>query len=183
MNAAERRVTYAEMLEWPDDGRQYELYDGEVVVVPAAFPGHQRVAFNIAVVLRDYADRAGGVTLIAPLDIVFSEHNVVQPDVVFFSRERRHLVKDWEVTRAAPDLAVEVLSKSTESRDRGRKMDLLARFGVPEYWLVDPAKNTLEIHVLRGTAYEPTVSARADQTISSPTLDGLAVDASRVFAD
>jgi len=182
MNAAERRVTYAEMLEWPDDGRQYELYDGEVMVVPAPFPGHQRVTSNVAALLRDYAKTTGGLALFAPLDIVLSEHNVVQPDVVFFSRERRHLVKDWEVTRAAPDLAVEVLSKSTESRDRGRKMDLLARFGVPECWIVDPAKNTLEIHVLRGTAYEPTVIARANQTIASPTLDGLAVDANRIFA-
>ena len=114
---------------------------------------------------------------------MLSEHNVVQPDVAFFSRERRHLVTDWEVTRAAPDLAVEVLSQSTESRDRGRKMDLLARFGVPEYWIVDPARNTLEIHVRRGAVYELSVSARADQTISSPTVDGLAVDANRVFAD
>src|SRR5262245_36922448 len=182
MAATDQRVTYAEMLEWPDDGRRYELYDGEVVVVPSPFPRHQQVAFNIAELLRRYADVAGGLMHHAPLDIVLSEHNVLQPDVLYFSKARRHLVKDWEVTRAAPDLAVEVLSQSTESRDRGRKMELLARFGVPEYWIVDPAANTLEIRVLRGTAYELAVTANADDVVASPTLTDLTFAASRMFA-
>jgi Uma2 family endonuclease len=82
-----------------------------------------------------------------------------------------------------PDLAVEGLSLSTERRDRGRKMDLLARFGVPEYWIVEPAMNTLEIHVLRGAAYELRVSARSSQPVTAPTIDGLEFDTARVFAD
>jgi Uma2 family endonuclease len=68
--------------------------------------------------LRDDAKTTGGLPLFAPLDLVFSEHNVVQPDVVFFSCERRHLVKDSEVTRAAPNLAVEVLSESSADDPR-----------------------------------------------------------------
>ena len=64
LHAADRRVTYAEMLEWPDDGRQYELYDGEVMVVPAPFPGHQRVTSNVADLLRDYAKTTGGLALV-----------------------------------------------------------------------------------------------------------------------
>lgn len=183
MNAAHRRVTYAEMLEWPDDGRRYELYDGEVVVVPAPFPGHQRVTFNVADLLRDYAKTTGGLALFSPLDIVLSEHDVVQPDVVFFSRDRRHLVRDWEVTRSAPDLAVEVLSDSTEARDRGRKMELLARFGVPEYWIVDPAAKTIEIFVRTAADYDLRVAAGHGDIIASPTLDGLTFDTARLFAD
>jgi Uma2 family endonuclease len=179
---ADRRVTYAEMLEWPDDGRRYELYDGEAIVVPSPFARHQRVASNILDLLRDYADETGGLTLPAPLDIVFSEHNVVQPDVVFFSGERRHLVKDWEVTRSAPDLAVEVLSESTESRDRGRKMELLARYGVPEYWIVEPAENTIEVYVLAGAAYQLRIAAARDETITSPTLSALTFSTARLFA-
>jgi Uma2 family endonuclease len=121
MKAADSRVTYAELQQWPDDGRQYELYDGEVIVVPSPFPRHQRVASNIECILRDYESAAGGLTFHAPLDIVLSEHNVVQPDLLYFREERRGLVKDWEATRAAPDLAVEVLSRGTEARDRGRR--------------------------------------------------------------
>ena len=131
MSATDSRVAFAELQEWPDDGRRYELYDGEVIVVPSPFTRHQRVAMHIEAILFEYERAAGGIVVHAPFDIVFSEHNVLQPDVVFFRRERRHLVKDWEVTRAAPDLAVEVLSRSTEARDRGRKMQILSRYRVP----------------------------------------------------
>ena len=141
------RVTFAELQEWPDDGRRYELYDGEVVLVPSPYPRHQRVASNIEAILREHEHATGGLMIHAPLDIVLSEHNVVQPDVVYFRQERRHIIDMMAATRAAPDLAVEVLSRSTEARDRGRKMQLLARFGVPEYWIVDPVKNTFEIRV------------------------------------
>ena len=182
MKAADSRVTYAELQQWPDDGRQYELYDGEVIVVPSPFPRHQRVASHIEAILRDYESIVGGVVFRAPLDIVLSEHNVVQPDLVYFREERRGVIRDWEATRAAPDLAVEVLSRSTEHRDRGRKMELLARFGVPEYWIVDPARNVLEIYVLRGAAYERIVAAGDRATATSPTLRDLSFDTARVFA-
>jgi Uma2 family endonuclease len=181
MKATDARVSYAELQQWPDDGRHYELHDGEVVVVPSPLPKHQRVALSIADVLREYEQASGGVVLIAPLDIVFTEYDVLQPDIVFFRHERRDLVRDWEETRAAPDLAVEVLSRSTEARDRGRKMEMFARFGVPEYWIVDPAKNTLEIYVLRSGEYELTAVADEHASVTSATLDGLTFPASRTF--
>ena len=84
----------------------------------------------------------------APLDIVFDEYDVVQPDVVFFRVERRHLVQLDAVTRDAPDIAVEVLSPSTAVTDRGRKMQMFARYGVLEYWIVDPNNRTADLHVL-----------------------------------
>jgi Uma2 family endonuclease len=183
MTVADPRVTFAELQEWPDDGRRYELYDGEVIVVPSPFPRHQRVAIHIGEILGDYERRTGGLMFHAPLDIVFSEHNVVQPDVVFFRKERRHVIDMMEATRAAPDLAVEVLSRSTEARDRGRKMQLLARFGVPEYWIVDPVKNTFEIYVLRGSAYERVAALDEHEDVISPTLPDLSFPAIRVFAE
>lgn len=73
-----QRVTFAELQEWPGEGRRYELYDGEVVVVPMPFLRHQRVAFHIGEVLRDYEQREGGLVSCVPLDIVFSERDVVQ---------------------------------------------------------------------------------------------------------
>jgi Uma2 family endonuclease len=182
MEATDQRVTYTELLQWPDDGRQRELYDGEVVVVPAPILRHQRVALNVADILRDYEETAGGLTVIAPFDIVLSEHTVLQPDVVFFGQDRRHLLDAWGPARVRPNLAVEVLSPSTEARDRGRKMNLLARFGLPEYWLVDPAKNTLEIYVLRTGAYERIVGAGEGDRVTSPTLPDLSFAAARLFA-
>jgi Uma2 family endonuclease len=132
------RVSYTDLLHQPEDGRRYEIYDGEVFVVPSPLPLHQIVADNIGRILHEYSTLHGGLAITAPLDIVFSEHNVLQPDLVFFSRGRRQLVKLDEVIRHAPDLVVEVLSPSTESTDRGRKLQTFARFGVREYWIVDP---------------------------------------------
>src|SRR6187402_933209 len=140
------RVTFAELARWPDDGRQYELYDGEVIVVPAPFPRHQQVVTEVQYVLRSYAESAGDLVLAAPVDIVLSKHNVVQPDVVFIRHDRRHLIDMMKPIRVPPDLVVEVLSRKTELRDRSRKAELFARFGIPEYWIVNPVKNTIEVH-------------------------------------
>src|SRR5919197_4690986 len=88
------RVTFAELQEWPDDGRRYELYDGEVIVVPLPFPRHQRVALHVGDILAEHERRVGGFMVCLPIDIVFTEHNVVQPDATYFREERRHLLKD-----------------------------------------------------------------------------------------
>jgi Uma2 family endonuclease len=174
-------VTFAELQQWPDDGHRYELYDGEVIVVPTPFPRHQRVTLHLGDILVEYERANRGVLFDAPIDIVFDEHNVVQPDLVYFCEERRHVVKDLEATRSAPDLAVEVVSRSTEARDRGRKMEMLARFGVLEYWIVDPARNTLEIYMLRENSYELVTIAGEHETITSPTLPGLSFQTDRIF--
>ena len=183
MKAIDPRVTFTELQQWPDDGRQYELYDGEVIVVPSPFPRHQRVGSNIEEVLRDYERAAGGCVMRAPLDIVFSEHNVLQPDLVYFCEERRGRIHDWQETRAALDLAVEVLSRSTEARDRGRKKELFARFGVREYWIVDPRQNTAEVYELGGSQYELAGAFGESEQVRSATLPNLSCPADRIFAE
>jgi Uma2 family endonuclease len=185
MKAVDSRVTFAELQTWPDSprGERYELYDGEVIVVPAPFARHQRVASHIDEILTEYERQTGGIAIMSPLDIVFSEYDVLQPDLVFFRHERRHLVADWEVTRDAPDLAVEVLSRGTERRDRGRKMQTFARFGVPEYWIVDPSKNTLEIYVLQDGDYRLSSMHGDREHVTSPTLPSLSFDTDRIFAE
>jgi len=186
MKAVDPRVSFAELQQWPDDGRRYELYDGEVIVVPAPFLRHQRVTGNIEDLLREYEHASGGLVFLSPIDVVLSEHDVVQPDVVFIRRERRHLIDMMQAMYVPPDLAVEVLSRSTEVRDRGRKMQLLARFGMPEYWIVDPVADTLEIYTNVGdgfvlaAAFDASVSSRQ---VSSPTLPDLRFAAGRIFEE
>ncbi len=185
MRAVDPRVSFAELQQWPDNGRheRYELYDGEVVMVPMPFPRHQRVARHIGDVLGEYERATGGLVFDVPIDIVLSEHNALQPDVVFFRKERRHLIDMMKATPYPPDLAVEVLSRSTEVRDRGRKMQLLARFGVPEYWIVDPVQNTLEVYALRGVEYDLAGVYDHTQHVISPTLPGLSFAAGRIFEE
>ena len=92
MPSVQARVGYTDLLNMPEDGRRYEIHGGELVVVPSPLPRHQMAVQTIFLLLHDYERGTGGMALIAPLDIVFDEFDVVQPDVVFFRAERRHLV-------------------------------------------------------------------------------------------
>jgi Uma2 family endonuclease len=109
-------LTYREYAALPDDGRRYEIHDGELSVTPSPGTLH---------------------------DVILSERTVVQPDLVFMARDREHLVSDHGV-EGAPTLAVEILSPSTVQIDRVRERQLYACHGVPFYWLVDPEERVIE---------------------------------------
>ena len=177
------QIGYSDLLSMPDDGRRYEIHGGELVVVPAPRLRHQIVTGTIYTLLDAYAARRGGRAVIAPFDIVFDEHDVVQPDVVFFRAERVHLLDLDAETRASPDIAVEVLSPSTAAVDRGRKMRTFARYGVPEYWIIDPVALEIEIHALDPdtAAYRHARTVRKTGTARSVLLPDLTVDAARIF--
>jgi Uma2 family endonuclease len=183
MKAVAPRVSFAELQQWPDDERRYELYDGEVIVVPAPLPRHQRVALHIAQLLGEYELTSGGLLFHSPVDIVLSEYDSIQPDVVFFTAQRRPSIDMMRPIRVPPDLAVEVLSRSTEVLDRGRKMELLARFGVPEYWIVDPVRHTLEIYAAAAGTFALAGTYDASAHAQSPTLPALTIDTARMFAE
>ncbi len=183
MGRVRPRVSYADLERWPEDGRRYELYDGEVRVVPSPLPLHQVVAFRLAELLSDFAAARGGLMLMSPVDIIFSEHDVIQPDVVFFQASRRHLVRLDAPIRHHPDIAVEVLSPSTRGIDRGQKMELFARYGVPEYWIVDPAERHIEVHALEGDAYRVAQIASGAEVVRSVVLPELVFVAAMVFPD
>ncbi len=181
VEALKPRVGYTDLLRAPEDGRRYELYDGEVFVVPSPLPIHQLVVQNLVRLLEAYAAGHGGLALVSPLDIVFSEFDVLQPDVVFFRASRRHLVDLHAPTRSGPDLAVEVLSSSTAATDRGRKMQMLARYGVPEYWLVDPDSARLEILSLFEERYIVAETFSGTNIVHSPLLDGMTFEVDDIF--
>jgi Uma2 family endonuclease len=176
-----RRMTYSELLLMPEDGPRIELYDGEVWEMPSATEWHQQVAFSAATLFHEYERRAGGRMAIAPLDVVFSEHNVVQPDVLYFVKERVHLMKADKRPRYRPDVVVEILSPTTESNDKGRKLRMFARYEVPEYWMVDIDKRSIEIRSLRGDFYTVAVKASGDAEVTSPLLPDFSFSLSRLF--
>ena len=181
MRAVQRQVGYTDLLNMPEDGRRYEIHGGELVVVPSPLPCHQFAVLQIATRLNDYRRESGGIALVAPLDIVFDEHDVVQPDVVFFRAERRHLVQPHAVTRAAPDIAIEVVSPSTAAVDRGRKMGLFERHGVPEYWIADPIRRQFEVYVLVDGAYLQAQVASSGDTVRSVLLPDLTFPVAAIF--
>jgi Uma2 family endonuclease len=181
MQQVRPRMSYADLERLPDDGRRYELYDGVLVEMPSPTLRHQRVGLKIAVLLEEYEHACGGLTVPAPFDIVLTPYDVVQPDVVFFEARRVPGLDMRGPARVPPDLAVEVLSPGTEKNDRGRKMRLLARHGISEYWLVDPIGQTIERYVLEAEAYVLDGVVSADDEIESRALAGLRAPAARVF--
>src|SRR5262245_6050620 len=103
----------------------------------------------------------------SPTDVVFTESNVLQPDICFFQASRRQCVSLDKVTRDAPDVVVEVLSPSSRRNDLGRKKATFARFGVIEYWLLDPYKKRLERYTHNDGAYERTLSVGSGELFES----------------
>jgi Uma2 family endonuclease len=170
VRAAHPRVSFADLERWPEDGRRYELYDGEVFEIPSPFLLHQIVLGRLHLALAPCVQQHGGLALVAPLDVVLTEFDVVQPDVLLFTPERARLLDLRKVVRHAPDLAVEVLSPSTAGNDRGRKRRLLASHGVREYWLVDPDAVTIEVYRLTGTRFALASTAGPSERVQSPLL-------------
>ena len=182
-------ISYADLQRMPDDGNRYELYDGELWVVPAPLLIHQIVIGRLHVALVEHVRRHGGAVFVAPLDIVFSEYNVVQPDVIYFIPESVRRLDPRQVVRFPPDAAFEVLSPSTARNDRGRKRQLMARYGVPEYWILDPLAKTVELSRLTEIGYDQPIvvsegccasSVPASKSISPQcSLTGLRFDSFR----
>jgi len=177
----QRKVTYTDLESWPDDGRRYELYDGEVYVCPAPTVRHQLAMGELHAHMRLYAQRTDGIALFSPIDIVFTEHDVLQPDICFFQASRRHFVTLDKAIRTAPDVVVEVLSPSTRRNDLGRKKATFARFGVAEYWLLDPYKERLERYTHEDSAYERTLSAGRKEEFESVVLAGFRCPVDSLF--
>lgn len=181
MGLQKRRVSYDDLAQTPEDGRRYELYDGEVCVVPSPILLHQVVAMRLWRMLDDYATQTGGLAVASPMDVVFSQYDVVQPDIVFLTADSMRTVSLADRVRQPPDLAVEVLSPSTASNDRGRKLRMFQRYGVPEYWIVDPTAKTIEMYRLAESAYALVGTCSGSETMHSAVLPDLTLVPSTVF--
>ncbi len=139
------KFTYADLREMPDDGRRYEVVEGDLFVSPSPRVSHQMVVLGLYDLLSE-ARRAGfGQLLVAPTDVYFDEHNVVVPDAVFVCTDRHDIVTEDGV-RGVPDLVAEVLSPGTRARDLGPKLHLYDRVGVSVYWVADPAARTISVY-------------------------------------
>ncbi|MGH9346069.1 MAG: Uma2 family endonuclease, partial [Vicinamibacterales bacterium] len=158
VEALKPRVSFADLQRMPEDGNRYELYDGELRVVPSLLPRHEIVRGRIHEALIDYRRQWGGLVCSAPFDLVLSEFDVVQPDLIYFGPVSATRINLDEHVRFPPDLAVEVISPSTARFDRGHKRDLLARYALPELWIADPRRRRLECSVLLNSRYpEPAI--------------------------
>ena len=176
------KLTYEDYRTAPAD-RRYELLDGDLIMVPAPNLKHQKVQRHLGQRLSQFiAERDLGEFFFAPCDVVLSDTDVVQPDLLFVSGEREHLLSGGDNVRGAPDLVVEILSPATADRDRGYKRALYGRHGVTEYWLVDPTAETVSIHRQQAGALTVTQSFGREETLRSPLLAGLELHVDDIFS-
>ena len=178
----ETKLTYQDYANTPDDER-YELINGELILAPAPNISHQRSHRKLGLQITIFVDRHElGEVFLAPTDVVLSnaETEVVQPDVLFISNERRHIITEANI-QGAPDLVVEILSPSTAKRDWQAKRDLYAKHGVKEYWLADPATKIVWVMLPQNGALEVVETYASGDTLASPTLEGFRVAVDDVF--
>jgi Uma2 family endonuclease len=141
-----RTWTYEEFAQLPNDGNRYEVIAGELVVSPSPNMPHQELVARLFLLLRVFADahKLGRVAL-GPSDVLFGPGDYLVPDLLFVRRDRHGIISKRGI-EGAPDLVIEVLSGSTSFRDRGIKLQRYAHFGVPDYWIVDPRKEQIEVY-------------------------------------
>ena len=174
------KFTYQDYCLLPED-RRYEVIDGEPFVTPAPTPRHQLVSQQLEELLSRFvrANRLG-VMIHAPCDVVLSEHDILQPDILFVAEGRRLIVEE-KFVRGAPDLVIEILSPSTEARDRIWKAKRYATFGVREMWLVDAETKTIEVLVNGGDGFRREALFGDGDSVRSTLLPGLEFAVARVF--
>ena len=152
-----------------DDGNRYELVDGRLELMsPGLSLTHQLVSYevqrNIARTCeKDY------VILYAPVDLILSDSEVRQPDILLVRRDRMHILSKRGV-EGAPDLVVEIVSPSTVKRDKLDKLRTYARYGITEYWIIDPEMGVLEQFMLQGERYEIENIFQGDDLVASPNI-------------
>jgi Uma2 family endonuclease len=146
-------LTYADYAALPADGLRHEIIDGDHFVNPAPNPGHQYVSRHLQLQLMTEIELKGlGVVVNAPVDLQLSQHDIVQPDLVYVSRARKAILTPAKVD-GVPDLVIEILSPSNTKYDTETKRRLYEQFGIPEYWIVNPDNRTLLQLVLEGGVY------------------------------
>ena len=163
------------------EGERYELIDGVLIMAAAPNRAHQIASMMLGTWMNLFVHERGlGWVFGAPFDVVLSDTDVVQPDIMFVSNERAHIQTSANL-QGAPDLVVEIISPSSERRDWRIKRELYARHGVKEYWLIDPINRIIWLMLLRRGVLEIVGTYGEGDTVSSTALAGFSVKVDDLF--
>jgi Uma2 family endonuclease len=180
------KLTYDDLLLFPDDGMRHELIDGEHYVTPSPNTKHQVVVGNLHLLIGNWlrANRIGRVML-SPFDVVFTKFDVVEPDLLYLSNERAAQVLTAANVQGVPELVIEIGSPTTRKRDETLKRRLYERAGVSEYWVVDPELDVVRIYRTGEAGFEKPVelSREAGDVLSTSLLPGLDLPLDLIFQE
>ena len=180
------KLTYDDFVLFPDDGKRHELIDGEHYVTPSPNLRHQGISGNLYLLIASWLEEHPvGKMFYAPLDIVLSNYDVVEPDLIYFSNERAADIAVPQHLRGAPELLVEIGSRGTRKRDETIKRQLYERAGVSEYWFVDPEIDVVRVYHREGERFARPVelTREAADTLTTPLLPGLTLSLERIFRE
>jgi Uma2 family endonuclease len=173
--------TYDDLFALPDDGKRYEIIEGELYEMPSPSWIHVAVVMNVILMMGPLVRSLGGHIGTAPADVFFTGADPVQPDILIILPDSR-AIGGGRGVHGPPDLLIEVLSPSNRGHDLLTKRALYGRAGVREYWIVDPERKTVEILTLADDALRSAQRASGDDTVVSPVLGGATFPLSEIFA-
>lgn len=175
------RLTYEDYLLFPPDRNRHELIGGDHYMTPSPVFKHQKISINLASILRDFVHSEKlGIILAAPMDVVLSDIDVVQPDIIYIANKNSGVITK-KCIKGAPDLVVEILSDASRKLDRILKKDLYARCGIPEYWIIDPEIEVFETYRLSEKGYKKTAEYERKDSFAPMLLKPLKIILDRVF--
>lgn len=172
--------TYHDLAQLPDDGKRYELADGELIVSPAPTTEHQGISARLGNLLFRAEEAGFGRMFTAPTDVYFGPYRAVQPDLLFITREHADIIMPQNIV-GAPDLIVEILSPGTREHDFGWKKTLYAREGVRFYWVVDPVDATVRPFALGEAGYSEVTPLTGRALLSCPLFPGISSEVASLF--
>jgi Uma2 family endonuclease len=165
-----------------EEGAPFQLINYDLVMSPSPNPGHQDISFKLALTVGIFLNSKNdkGFVVSAPMDVKFDDGNVLQPDLLYITAERKpEIVKDRIV--GAPDLVIEILSPSNAYYDLRQKKDIYEKYGVKEYIIVDPVQQNADLYALKDGAYYLHQKAQKTESLNSLLLPGLSFDLSKLF--
>ena len=173
------KLGYAEYCAIPDDGLRHEVIDGMHFMNPGPYSRHQLTqARLLSKLVATIDDARRGTVYAAPIDVQLSAHDIVQPDIVVVLDANEQIVTETHIV-GAPDLVVEILSKSTRRHDRERKFALYERSGIREYWIVDTDARVIDQFVLVNGSYE--LRAQSGASLQLAILPDVTIELARVW--
>lgn len=177
------RMTAEEYFSLPETQARYELIDGVVCMSPSPSKRHQRILFRLSRIVADFVELNGLGEVFEDLDVYLGRSPaggdlIYRPDMIFLRGSQGD--DDSNRVSVPPDLIVEVVSRSSRKMDRQTKMRDYERFGVREYWVIDPIRNATDFYALRNGCYEPMPVA--DDKLRSVAIPGFELDLVQVRA-
>jgi len=176
-------MTVADLEAMPEDGNRYEVIEGELFVSRAPGLPHQLLSGNILYEFKKYLSLNPIGVIVTTPGLILDQYSGVIPDLVFFSHGRGAEIIANERLIAAPDIAIEILSRGSENvaRDRVAKRQLYAKHGVKEYWIVDSESRAVEIYRLSVKGLELNALLKIGDEITSPLLPGFSSALANIF--